>query len=127
MREPEAAYLVIRRVHFHDNFLEIGLSLRIHPHDFEALKKWLCIEQLKASELVAKIRLSEQKHHRNPVIKRLFDGFLVDLPVSGHIEINGLTIGDEELVLRILVFPSHHPRDRKSTRLNSSHRRLSRM
>src|SRR5947207_1259340 len=73
-------------------------------------KKWLCIEQLKASELVAKIRLPEQKHHRNPVIKRLFDGFLVDLPVSGHIEINGLTIGDEELVLRILVFPSHHPR-----------------
>src|SRR5213594_1012272 len=109
MGEPEAADLVTGRVHFHDNFLEIGLSLRIHPHDFEALKKWLCVEQLKASKLVAKIRLPEQKHHRNPVIKRLFDGFLVDLPVSEHIVINSLTIGEEELVLRILVFPSHHP------------------
>src|SRR5205809_7954549 len=110
MGEPEAADLVIRRVHFHDNFLEIGLSLRIHPHDFEALKKWLCVEQLEASELVAKIRLPEQKHHRNPVIKRLFDGLLVDLPVSGHIEINSLTIGEDERVLRIIVFPSHHSR-----------------
>src|SRR2546426_326285 len=86
------------------------LNILTDQDRFDYLAAWLCIEQLKASELVAKIRLPEQKHHRNPVIKRLFDGFLVDLPVSGHIEINSLTIGDEELVLRILVFPSHHPR-----------------
>src|SRR2546425_12839574 len=109
MREPEAAYLVIRRVHFHDNFLEIGLSLRIHPHDFEALKKWLCIQQLKASELVAKIPLPEQKHHSNPVTKRLFDGFLLHLPVPRPQPIKPPTLPHPQPALPTLASPPPHP------------------
>ena len=109
MREHEAPNLVVCGIDFHEDFLKISLSFRIHPHDFQTFKEGPGVQQLESSEFVSQIRLPEQEHQRNPIIKRLFDRFLTHLMVCRYIVINRLAIRDEQLVLGVLVFPAHHP------------------
>src|SRR5207237_4014246 len=108
MGEDEATNQVIPGIHLHEDFLEIRLSFRKHPHYFCAFKEWFRVKQFKSSEFASKIGLLEEKHQRNSIIKRLLYGFLIGLAICRYIEINGLAVGDEKLLFRVLVFPPHH-------------------
>ena len=95
MVEDEPANLEILRIDFHEQFLEIRLSLRSHPNDFGSRNERLRGQELEFRKFIAQIGPAHQEHQWYPIIERVLHCFPVHLLIGRHVEIHCFPVRHE--------------------------------